>query len=604
MKLKNIARNIALAAVAGTAVTACTDLDEKVYDRIDAGVYYQDENSLKGAVAPIYSTSAMAFTEFFWFLNELSADQVAWRTWNGGQWGYDEGQKFVLSTHTWNSESQIIRTAWEKAWTTIGLCNQLITDLEAINPTTLKITPEKKAMYIAEVRTLRAWAYYNNFELWGGALPLNVSVSGDIPGSADPDFNKGCKVIYDFIVGELDDCYADLMKEDGSSATRNRMNQATNRMLKMRMLLNAEVFIGENRYSECATLCEQLLAGDYGTYSLAADYRDIFGYSNNVCPEVVFAFAEEDGKLSSANMRNFPFIDSTGEIWKYIGANYSRSGQAGWNCCILSPSKDNSGTVLPQGGTDNPKSFILDYGDKLGGVLDRMFDTDVRKQNYVYDAATGEYQGIFLQGLIKADFGKGEPLKLDADRDKQDCYYVDQVGTFLNKGRNLETVMSPRWGETNSGVRLLKYPMLPESCGLVFQDIDEVEFRWAEVYYTLAECKMRAGDANGAKSLVNQVRGRYFTDKSVIEQPAPGFTAFDMDWMLSEWGVEFLNEGRRRRTDLRRFDKFTQGQWWFFGRATEVDRDLPAKRDRKYEWFPLPQSALMVNPGLVQNPNY
>ena len=77
-----------------------------------------------------------------------------------------------------------------------------------------------------------------------------------------------------------------------------------------------------------------------------------------------------------------------------------------------------------------------------------------------------------------------------------------------------------------------------------------------------------------------------------------------MDRMLSEWGIEFYDEGHRRRTDLRRFDKFTQGQWWFFGRTTETGYDLPAKRDRKYEWFPIPQRALDANPGLVQNPDY
>ena len=131
-----------------------------------------------------------------------------------------------------------------------------------------------------------------------------------------------------------------------------------------------------------------------------------------------------------------------------------------------------------------------------------------------------------------------------------------------------------------------------------------MEFRYSEVYYTLAECYMRANNPDKAKELVNTVRSRYFTDKSKLDNPGPGFTAFNSDWLLSEWGLEFLNEGRRRRTDLRRFDKFTQGTWWFFGRATETDRNLPAKRDRKYEWYPLPQSAIMVNPGLVQNPNY
>ena len=150
----------------------------------------------------------------------------------------------------------------------------------------------------------------------------------------------------------------------------------------------------------------------------------------------------------------------------------------------------------------------------------------------------------------------------------------------------------------------MKYPIYPEGHGIDFANISEVEFRLSEAYYTLAECLMRKGDSQGAKGYVDQVRSRYFTDKTPLSTPGKGFDAFDMDWMLSQWGVEFLNEGRRRRTDLRRFDKFTQGQWWFFGRATEDGFELPEKRDRKYEWFPLPATAMMVNSGLRQVPNY
>ena len=589
---------IAVAAgVAGYAATACTDLDEKVFDRIDASVYYQDESSVQGAVAAIYSTATRSFLEYFWYLNELSADQVTWRTWNGGAWGWDEGEKFVLSSHSWNSESKIIRQAWEGAWTTIGLCNTLITDLEALDPATLRMTAQSKEMYIAEVRTLRAWAYYNNFELWGGALPLNTTVSLDIPGSADTNFDAGCRKIYNFIMTELDESRPALMKEDGSGNSRTRMNQGMNRMLKMRLLLNAEVFIKEAHYAECATLCEEILRGDYGSYSISSDWRDIFSNSNLTCPEVVFAFAQQEGLLDNNN-RNTPFLPYNYD--EFIGQTFSMSG---WNCFCLVPSKDNSGNVLSSGGTDSPRSFLFDYGDRLGAVWDRFSDSDVRKQCYRYDEAEGKPVGMFLIGPM-TNYTDGSPVLADADRDGQQIVYVDQVGTFQNLGRQLETVMSPRWGETTSGLRLIKYAMLPEATGLSYLNIPEVEFRLAEVKYTLAECRLRAGDSGAAKTLVNDVRSRYFDDASEVEIPGPGFRSFDLDWMLSEWGKEFLNEGRRRRTDLRRFDKFTQGQWWFFGRATEPGYNLPAKRDRKYEWFPLPQSALMVNPGLVQNPNY
>ncbi len=577
---------------------SCTDLDEVTFDRIDASTYYQDENSVKGAVASIYASATSGFLEYFWYLNEFPADQVTWRTWNGGAWGYDEAAKFVLSTQTWNSESVIIRQAWEHAWETIGLCNTLIGDLENLNAGAIGMTEDGLKSYIAEVRTMRAWAYYNNFELWGGALPLNISTGNEIPGSADPDFNKGCEVIWKFITDELDGCYKDLVAEDGSSATRNRMNQGMNRMLKMRMLLNSQLFTGVDRFKECADLCQEIIDGDYGTYNLASDYREIYGFNNANCQEVVFAFSMEAGRMTNNN-RNTPYLP-----YNYDEMFDFSCDQGGWNCVCMVPSKDNTGTLVPNAGSEGAKSFLFDYGDKLGAPFDRMNDKDIRKQPFKCDAA-GNWNGIFAMGA-QINYQTGEPVLADADLQDKPLIYVDQVGTFLNLGRNLEPVMSPRWGQTNSGFRVLRYPVYPSSTGMDWRDADQVEFRLAEVYYALAECKLRAGDANGAKQLVNDVRQRYYSasDAAEIENPGPGFTSFDADWMLSEWGLEFLDEGRRRRTDLRRFDKFTQGQWWFFGRATESDRDMPAKRDRRYEWYPLPQVALMVNPGLVQNPNY
>lgn len=600
MKSKLYSKFLSSVALCGVTLASCTDLDEQVYDRIDASIYYQNETSVKGAVASIYNKAAYSFLEHLWYLQEFSADQVTWRVWNGGLWGYDEGEKTVLSTHTWTPESKIIRTTWENVWTIIGLCNTLISDLNSLSASSLNMTDEELAGYIAEARTIRAWAYYNIYEIWGGTLPLNIAVTSDIPGSADTDFNAGCKKIYDFISTELDESCPYLAAEDGKGSTRNRMNQCANRMIKMRLLLNSEVFIKQDRYTECAALAQEIIDGKYGSYALADDYRDIFDINNNTCPEVVMAFAMENGKTNCGWMRDMPFLPYDYKI--YFGGAYT---QDGWDCCCLTPSWDNSGEVNPQGGTDSPKSFLIDYGDKLGSVYERFDERDVRKQNFSYDVATGKWQGMFIKGAVKANWGTGDEFVTGgSDRKGQNLYYVDQVGQFLETGRKLEDVMSPRWGEENSGVRLVKYPIYPESAGVDFQDIDEVEFRLSEVYFTLAECKMRAGDATAAKELVNMVTTRYFTDKKALDSAGPGFDSFDNDWMLSQWGLEFLSEGRRRRTDLRRFDKFTQGQWWFFGRTVDDGFAYPEKRDRKYEWYPLPASAIMVNPNLVQNPAY
>ena len=590
-------------------LTACTDLDEKVYDRIDASVYYQNEASVKGAVAAIYNqTSSTLAGENFFHLSEYPADQITWRVWNGGQWGWDEAMKTVLSWHNWTSESTIINNAWKGAWTAVGLANLLLNDLEGLDAASLGISQERLEQYVAEVRTLRAWNYYCIFELWGGALPLNTSASSEVPGTADADWITSCKIIYDFIATELDETVKALAKEDGSHATVNRANQGMNRLLKARLLLNAEVFIGENHYDECEALSKEIINGTYGSYGLDSNYRNLYSIDNVKSPEVIFALAAEDGQGAANAISN---VRTMVGMWygyaDYFGQSYD--GIGAWNCVCLVPSFDNSGNVLPTGGTDHPVCFLdAPYGDKLGAPYERFDNRDIRKQNYVYDAATKTHgPGMFLKGEVRANFGKGDVLLADADRDGQALVYVDQLGTFLNQGRNLETVMNPRWGETNSGVRLVKYPLYPNDDQGGFKSIDDVQFRLAEAYYNIAECEMRKGNSSEAKNYVDQVRQRYFTSSNraaALSVPGPGFTNFDMDWMLSEWGKEYLGEGNRRRTDLRRFDKFTQGTWWFWGRATEDGVNLPATRDRKYEWYPLPQSALSVNPGLVQNPNY
>ena len=582
-------------------LTACTDLDEKVYSQIGPEQFYQNESSVRGAVASIYNDAAQSYSEKFYFLQELSADQMAWRCWNGGLWGYDDGEKYVLSTHSWSATSIIIKQAWSEAWTTIGLCNDLLRDMATVG----NVAGDKTEAYKSEIRTLRAWAYYNVYEIWGPAIPLYTE-SDMNTASADygTSFEEGQKKVFDFLVKELDESLNALPVESGKGETHTIMNQALNRLLKARIYLNANVLFGVgNRFTDCEKICDDILAGNYGKYSLESDWRKLYDLGNEKSPEIIFAFETQDGQGANQRMTNTRMVGYAYNIWDYCSTD-AYDGIGAWNCVCLAPSYDNSGIVLPTGGTDNPTCFLdAPYNDKLGAVYERFQDGDSRKQPYSY--LNNNREGMFLMGPQRANFGTGETLKADADRDGQDLVYVDQVGTFMEKeGHALETVQSSRWGETNSGYRLMKYPLYAKTGNGGYKDISEVEFRLAEVYYMKAECRLRANDAEGMKNQVNQVLGRYFTDKSKLNNPGRGFTAFDADWMLSQWGIEFLSEGRRRRTDLRRFDKFTQGQWWFFGRTSDPGVDLPAKRDRHYEWFPLPADVLAVSPTLVQNPDY
>ena len=635
---KNILKSIAGLVAASLAATGCFDMEEHPFTMLSPDNYFTDESSVKQVIANIYAQEQGDLSEFYWYAQELTADQIAWRSWNGGSWGWDSADKFVLSTHTWTPLSNYVNRIWSGAWTAIGLCNNFIADINSVGPEGVGLSQEKFDAYIAEVRTFRVYCFYNIFEVFGGVIPLSISADTEtLPQSAcaGTTFEEGCRKVCDWMLSELDETNG-LLPVNGSV---NRCTQAMNRMLKMRILLNSEIFTGEPRFDECKLLAKEIIDGKYGTYSLAENYQEIYSANNDTeCKEIIFAFSSDRTyNTKSTNMRNGPFMN-------YTFASYFDciTVHSGWNCCAVTPSFDNSSNFYDQcvetvtdgeEVTYSIKAEMYDkeqavcfldppYNDKLGAVRERFDPRDIRLvKPYFNGASPTDWGGIFMEGVIRDHYGTGDVQLADADRNGMPLVYVDQIGNFQGKGNHpLQTVENPRWGETNSGIRAAKYPYYTEASGLDMAAADVVEFRLAEVYYTYAECLLREGDAAGAKEWVNEVRERYFSpedwengttlaDGRVLigarDQAPRGFSSeFDMDRMLSEWGLEFFDEGHRRRTDLRRFDKFTQGQWWFFGRATETGYDLPAKRDRKYEWFPLPDRALTSNPGLVQNPYY
>lgn len=635
---KNILKSIAGLVAASLAATGCFDMEEHPFTMLSPDNYFTDESSVKQVIANIYAQEQGDLSEFYWYAQELTADQIAWRSWNGGSWGWDSADKFVLSTHTWTPLSNYVNRIWSGAWTAIGLCNNFIADINSVGPEGVGLSQEKFDAYIAEVRTFRVYCFYNIFEVFGGVIPLSISADTEtLPQSAcaGTTFEEGCRKVCDWMLSELDETNG-LLPVNGSV---NRCTQAMNRMLKMRILLNSEIFTGEPRFDECKLLAKDIIDGKYGTYSLADNYQEIYSANNDTeCKEIIFAFSSDRTyNTKSTNMRNGPFMN-------YTFASYFDciTVHSGWNCCAVTPSFDNSSNFYDQcvetvtdgeEVTYSIKAEMYDkeqavcfldppYNDKLGAVRERFDPRDIRLvKPYFNGASPTDWGGIFMEGVIRDHYGTGDVQLADADRNGMPLVYVDQIGNFQGKGNHpLQVVENPRWGETNSGIRAAKYPYYTEASGLDMTAADVVEFRLAEVYYTYAECLLREGNAEEAKKWVNDVRKRYFSpedwengttlaDGRVLvgakDQAPRGFSSeFDMDRMLSEWGLEFFDEGHRRRTDLRRFDKFTQGQWWFFGRATETGYDLPAKRDRKYEWFPLPDKALTANPGLVQNPYY
>jgi hypothetical protein len=130
-----------------------------------------------------------------------------------------------------------------------------------------------------------------------------------------------------------------------------------------------------------------------------------------------------------------------------------------------------------------------------------------------------------------------------------------------------------------------------------FVDTDFPMFRLAEAYLIYAEGVLRGGTGGTmteAVGYINALRQRAYGN-------ATGNVAtIDLNTIIDERGRELYWEGQRR-TDLVRFDRFTESSylWPFKGGVkdgTGVDAHLKV--------FPLPASDLNANPNLTQNLGY
>jgi len=572
-------RNIALAALGVAALSGCTDLDETLYDQVGTGNYYNTKSDVVRAVF-------RPFEHAYWsiqsrhVLNELTADQLITPTRDG--WWDDGGKWRRLHYHQWDVEDGgDAQTEWNGCFQGIMQCNYVIEDLADLDPAKFGISQAEFDNLNAQCRVLRAWFYLRLLDAFRN-VPLAVSfrdVSLNTEGQVEP------QVVFDFIEKELKECLGLLTKKEalGTQAQyQGQWTQASAAALLVRLYLNAEVYVGQDRYSDCAGYAQQILDGVYGNYQLADSWDAPFDWDNNTCDEVIFGFPSDQGY----------------SYWNYQGDTYW------WTVPARARYYFNDSKA--KAGDHNTKyacspSYDLDgnlYTYQLGMPVQkfRKYDGDVRMKLY-RNLGNSTREGMFLYGYLEYVDENGQTKRVRAPELPYDLYIRDAVGPFQGMSPDkwpAQKESNLRTGDHNSGWHFAKYPFYSDDDAHQMES-DFTEIRLAEIVYSLAECKLRAGSKSDAAKLLNSVRRRnYPADRldDVLYAPE-GKANLDLDEMLDEWGREFFAESRRR-VDLIRFGKFSSSTWW----------DKTPDADRHTEIFPIMRPILNSNPALKQNPGY
>ncbi|MCF6402923.1 RagB/SusD family nutrient uptake outer membrane protein [Chitinophaga filiformis] len=552
---------------------SCTDLDEKLYDRITSDNFLQTK-------ADVIRDFLRPFEHSYWsiqggatfMLQENSTDELMTLN-RQGDW-YDGAQYQRVHYHTWTPNDNYASDAWNALYQGINLATNSLEDLQGIqDPGKFGMTQAELDDYIAELKTLRAWLNIRVLDLY-----RNMVIVTKVKGQTQSGPQVTPQEAFDFIEKELKDAIPALpTRQDLGINAIGRWTKGGAAALLVRLYLNAKVYTGQERFTDCATVCQDIIDGKYGTYALESRWDAPFDYNNSQSAETVFGFPGSFGLTHWQYSSDMYFWMMPYQATRYLG--FTDFGEANPKYA-LQPGRDVDSVEYP---------FAL--GKPF--IKFQRYPDDYRLLKYK-NLGNSKREGMFLYGYLPYVNADGKTDTVRGNKGPYPLFLRDQVGMFLGtppgtKISDKESNMNH--GDHNSGIFPIKYPYYPNNDDNKISSA-YAEIRLAEIYYSYAECKYRAEDRAGAAALLNAVRARNYPAGSPSLYKADGSQLTDQE-MLDEWGREFLVEGRRR-TDLVRWGVFHTGTWW----------DKQPDADDHTTIFPLGQNVLNASRILKQNPGY
>lgn len=501
---------------------------------------FANADEAKGALAKLYASLALTgqqgpsgqpditgidegtsqYSRLLFSLNELTTDHAVIG------WG-DPGLP-NLHAMNWGAGNDFTTGMYYRLAQEVSFTNSFIENASALNENV-----EVEA-YIAEARFLRAFAYYNLLDLYG-EVPLVTVVSTDLP-----EQNTKAE-IFSFVESELL-AIQDLLKDSGANEY-GRVDRVAAWALLSKLYLNAEVFTGEDRYTDAITFSNLTINSSYSINTTDANgngsaYDELFLADNN----------------SNGAQNEFIFT--------------------------LNFDGNNSRTY---GGT----TFLVHAA--IGGAMDAF--------NF---GVNGGWSGL---RTTKALVNKFDYSITNTDADGNPIEWEDSRALFYTDGQSFEINTIANTFTDGYAVTKFKNVDSNGAAGLDeggdFVDTDLPVIRLAEIYLNYAEALLRGGsggDLNTATSYINELRARAFG--STAGNISSG--DLDLDFILDERSRELYWEGQRR-TDLIRFNDYTTGNYlWPFKGGSKSGTAVDDFR----KLFPLPSNIILINPNLTQNTGY
>ncbi|MEZ4828520.1 MAG: RagB/SusD family nutrient uptake outer membrane protein [Bacteroidia bacterium] len=263
-------------------------------DEVTSAVVYDNPAAYRQVLAKLYAGYALSgqegpsgqpdisgidegfstYIRQYWKAQELPTDEavIAW----------NDGNIHDFHQQDWNASNEFITAMYNRIYYQISLVNEFLretTDEKLDSRNVDASTRADVAEYRTEARFLRALSYWHALDLFRN---VPFVTEDDAVGSFFPEqIQKG--ELYNFIESELLAIESQMVAPRGNEY--GRADQAAAWTLLAKLYLNAEVYTGTAKYTECVTYCRRVM--DAG-YSLEPDYGHLFLADNNQSDEVIF----------------------------------------------------------------------------------------------------------------------------------------------------------------------------------------------------------------------------------------------------------------------------------------------------------------------------
>ncbi|MEI7491019.1 MAG: RagB/SusD family nutrient uptake outer membrane protein [Bacteroidota bacterium] len=203
----------------------------------------------------------------------------------------------------------------------ISLCNEFIRESQDSKLDSRGISGQDKIncqLYRAEARFLRALSYWHAIDLFG-SVPFVTE--NDEPGKFFPTQISRAD-LFTYIEKEI--VAIEPLLIDARANEYGRADKGALWTLAAKLYLNAEVYIGTPKYTECITYCTKVIGAGY---TLEPKYKNLFLADNNTSNEIIFPIEYDGFKTQTWGGTTFLVLGGIGG--SMVPADYGM-GVSGW----------------------------------------------------------------------------------------------------------------------------------------------------------------------------------------------------------------------------------------------------------------------------------